>query len=75
MRYTPKTRFLTMLLAVVMIVGLLPMSVFATEADGTAVAADAGDYSAPDIVYTSREDDYYNVISKTDYVLARQADR
>ena len=56
MRYTPKTRFLTMLLAVVMIVGLLPMSVFATEADGTAVAADAGDFGSPKIVYTPHDD-------------------
>ena len=69
MRYTLKTRFLTMLLAVVMVMGL-PMNAFAAEAGSTAVAADAGDYSAPDIAYTSREDDYYNVISKTDYVLA-----
>ena len=70
MRYTPKTRLLAMLLAVVMVMGLLPMNAFATEADGTAVAADAGDFSAPKIVYTPREDDYYNVISKNDYVLA-----
>ena len=70
MRYTLKTRSLAMLLAVVMIVGLLPMNAFATEDAGSAVAADAGDFGAPKIVYTPREDDYYNVISKTDYVLA-----
>jgi len=68
MRYTLKTRFLAMLLAVAMVMGL-PMNAFATEADGTAVAADAGDLSSPEIVYTPH-DDYYNVISKTDYVLA-----
>ena len=69
MHYTPKTRLLAMLLAVVMIVGLLPMSVLATGNDSAAVAADAGDFGAPKIVYTPH-DDYYNVISKTDYVLA-----
>ena len=68
MRYTLKTRFLTMLLAVVMVMGL-PMNAFAAEAGGTAVAANAGDFSSPEIVYTPH-DDYYNVISKTDYVLA-----
>ena len=70
MHYTPKTRFLAMLLAVVMIMGMVPMAAFAAEDNGTAVAADAGDLSSPAIVYTPREDDYYKVISKTDYVLA-----
>ena len=45
MRYTLKTRFLTMLLAVVMVMGL-PMNAFAAEAGGTAVAANAGDFSS-----------------------------
>ena len=69
MRYTLKTRFLAMLLAVLMVMGL-PVNVFATETDaGSVVAASADDLSSPEIVYTPH-DDYYNVISKTDYVLA-----
>lgn len=70
MHHTLKTRLLALLLALVMVVGM-PVTAFATE-DGAepAVAADAGDFDAPEIVYTEREDDYYNVISKTDYILA-----
>ena len=69
MHYTPKTRFLAMILAIVMVMGMVPMSTFATENAETAVVVDAGDFSSPDIVYTPH-DDYYKVISKTDYVLA-----
>ena len=69
MHYTKSTRLLSMLLAIVMIMGALPMSTFATEGNSAAVAADAGNLSSPEIVYTPH-DDYYKVISKTDYVLA-----
>lgn len=67
MRYTLKTRLLAMLLAVLMVMAL-PVTAFATESD--AVAASTDDFSSPEIVYATREDDYYNVISKTDYILA-----
>ena len=70
MHHTLKTRILAMLLAFVMVMAL-PMPAFATEADAEpAVAAAAGDFGSPEIVYTEREDDYYNVISKKDYILA-----
>lgn len=70
MHYTKSTRLLSMILAIVMVVGLLPMSVFATENDNAVVAADADNFKSPKIAYTEREDGYYNLISKTDYVLA-----
>ena len=38
MHYTRKTRLLSLLLVVVMVVGLLPMNVFATESAVAAVA-------------------------------------
>ena len=70
MHHTLKMRLLALLLAMVMVVGT-PVTAFATEAGAeSAVAADAGDFGSPEIVYTEREDDYYNVISKTDYILA-----
>jgi len=69
MHDSQKMRFLSLILAVIMVMSLLPMSVFATESEGSAVATSDDDFSAPKIVYTPH-DDYYNVISKTDYVLA-----
>jgi len=54
------TKLLSALLAMLMLVAVIPANAFAAN----------DEFSSPVIDYTGREDDYYKVISKKDYILA-----